>query len=192
MDSDLLKSDTVRVQPYNVSLSNFEVLTDASKFCLEPYLDCDSKGRFPNNQSCVDRGSHAMKWYCRDGHEGSVPGEASARSFAADFSETPDFETSTMRPAALGGTPPRNPYEEAWVPVSVHMAPGSMSTVTADLSQVNFRKLQTAASTLLGPLRFLAISDTYISQLHTGTVPTRTRQGIQCSTSCPCVLDAGW
>ena len=45
-----------------------------------------------------------------------------------------------MRPAALGGTPPRNPFEEAWVPVPVHMVPGSTSTVAADLSQVNYRR----------------------------------------------------
>jgi len=188
MDSELLKGDSVGVQPYNVSLSNFELLTDPSKFCLEPYLDCDSKGRFPNNHSCVDRGSRAMVWYCRDGHEmdESYMGAASARSFAADFSETPDFETGTMRPAALGGTPPRNPFEEAWVPMPVHMVPGSTSTVAADLSQVNYRWQLRLFFDYFG-----TISRDF-STTHGYTVPPRTRRGThRTQTSCPCLLDAG-
>eukprot|EP00040_Diaphanoeca_grandis_P013465 m.68066 g.68066 ORF g.68066 m.68066 type:complete len:66 (-) comp23906_c0_seq5:269-466(-) len=35
IDATLLKIDTVIVQPYNESLSNFQILANASLFCVE-------------------------------------------------------------------------------------------------------------------------------------------------------------
>eukprot|EP00041_Stephanoeca_diplocostata_P003986 m.39872 g.39872 ORF g.39872 m.39872 type:complete len:692 (+) comp14765_c0_seq1:111-2186(+) len=136
-NTTLLRGDSVVVQPYNASagMSQFQVLTNRSLFCLEPALRCQV---LPNGTRPSVCRSVFQEWYCpasTDDGADRVESQHALDGSASDRRDTPSHPAAVqVETVGLQGTPPHSPFERAWVTVPISIS-GS-NAIVANLSSL--------------------------------------------------------
>lgn len=127
----LLSTDSIVVQPLNVTMSPFMVLTNASAFCVEPVVTC----LIPNAKPCPPGNS---TYVCSDGKvmpPGFLVESAPHHPIRVDPPAGSDAWIVDETVERLGGHGPPNPFDQ-WVQVPVGKG-STAGTVSVDLTGVN-------------------------------------------------------